>query len=320
MLIRAALSIVSPSGTKGRLSILIFHRVLASSDPLFPDVPTALEFEARMRWVRSWFTVLPLGPAIEMLYAGNLPSRAMAITFDDGYADNEELAAPILASLGLTATFFISTGFLDGGCMWNDRVIEAVRSCETAELDLSAAGLGKFPLSSYVDRGRAVSAILSGIKHFEPTQRTSATDGVVAAAGGRPAPSPMMQSDQLRRLRKLGMDIGAHTVTHPILTRLDPRAASDEMANSKRELEGILGESVDLFAYPNGVPGQDYASSHALMARECGFRAAVSTAWGAASARSDRFQLPRFAPWDRTRLRYGARLLHNLARQEKSAA
>lgn len=319
MLIRAALSLASPSGEKGRLSVLIFHRVLASSDPLFPDVPTAKEFEARMRWVRNWFTVLPLGPAIEMLYAGKIPSRAMAITFDDGYADNEEVAAPVLASLGLTATFFISTGFLDGGCMWNDRVIEAVRACETAELDVSAAGLGKFPLTSHLDRSQAVSAILSGIKHFEPRQRIAATDVVVAAAGSKPAPSPMMRSDQLRRLRNLGMDIGAHTVTHPILTRLDPDAAVDEMASSKRELEGILGETIDLFAYPNGVPEQDYALSHALMARDCGFRAAVSTAWGAASARSNRFQLPRFAPWDRTELRYGARLLHNLTRQEKCA-
>jgi peptidoglycan/xylan/chitin deacetylase (PgdA/CDA1 family) len=319
-MLRLPLSLLSPSGPRGRLSVLIFHRVLAAPDPLFPDVPTAVEFEARMRWVRSWFNVLPLGAAVDLLFSGVIPSRAMAITFDDGYADNEEVAAPILASLGLSATFFISTGYLDGGCMWNDRVIEAVRGCEMPELDLRSIGLPVFRLISAGPRRQAISSILTGIKHLEPKQRERATDTIVAAAGGRPSPALMMRPDQLRRLRALNMDVGAHTVTHPILTRLTPEAALDEMTRSKRELEGMLGEDVSLFAYPNGVPAQDYDASHAAMARECGFSAAVSTAWGAASTRSDRFQLPRFAPWDSTRLRYGVRLLGNLARGERTAS
>src|SRR5688572_14817112 len=106
---RWPLSIVSPGGVRGRLSILIFHRVLACPDPLFPEVPSAVDFEARMRWVRDWFNVLPLKQAIDRLYDRSIPARALAITFDDGYADNEEVAAPILKRLGLCATFFVAT-------------------------------------------------------------------------------------------------------------------------------------------------------------------------------------------------------------------
>jgi len=317
---RLPLSLVSPSGQRGRLSILIFHRVLAEPDPLLPDVPWADDFEARMRWVNAWFNVLPLSAAIDMLYGGRIPSRAMAITFDDGYADNEELAAPILRRLGMTATFFVSTGFLGGGCMWNDRVIEALRACEATDIDLAPLGLARYALASNAERNAAIAAVLTAIKHFEPARRQAVTDAIVAIAGGRPSPALMMQPQQVRRLRELGMEVGAHTVTHPILTRLGADAAFDEMRTSKRALEDLLGEPVDLFAYPNGVPGQDYAAEHARMARDCGFRAAVSTAWGAASMRSDRYQLPRFTPWDRTRLRYGARLLGNLARDERVAA
>ena len=317
---RLPLSVVSPSGERGRLSILIFHRVLPEPDALLPDVPWADAFEARMRWVNAWFNVLPLGHAIDLLYAGRIPSRALAITFDDGYADNEELAAPILQRLGMTATFFVSTGFLGGGCMWNDRVIEALRSCEATDIDLGRLGLARYPLASNAERNAAIAAVLTAIKHLEPDRRQAATDAIVAAAGGRPSPALMMQPQQVRRLRELGMEVGAHTVTHPILTRLAPDAALAEMSTSKRVLEDLLGEPVELFAYPNGVPGQDYGAEHARMARDCGFRAAVSTAWGAASTRSDRFQLPRFTPWDRTRLRYGARLLGNLARDERVAA
>ena len=319
-MIRLPLSVLSPAGSRGRLSILIFHRVLAEADPLFPELPTAGDFERCMRWVKAWFNLLPLSTAVDRLFSGTIPARALAITFDDGYADNEEIAAPILRRLGMSATFFVSTGFLGGGCMWNDRIIEAVRRCELDHLDLRAHGLGSLALRAADARRQAIEAILNGIKHHDPARRAAITDAVVAVAGGMPSPALMMQADQVRSLRKLGMEIGAHTITHPILTRLEAPEARREMANSKRDLESLLGEPVALFAYPNGVPTQDYDATHAALARECGFAAAVSTAWGAASVRSDRFQLPRFTPWDRTRLRYGLRLAANMARTERVAA
>lgn len=319
-MLRLPLSVVSPAGRRGRLSILIFHRVLAVPDPLFPDLPDVAAFETRMRWVRDWFNVLPLAQAIERLRSGTIPARALAITFDDGYADNEELAAPILKRLDLTATFFVATGFLGGGCMWNDQVIEAIRGCEAQTIDLTSAGLAHHSLATIDARRETIGALLTGIKHLEPAHRQAVTDQIAAAAGASPSLGLMMRPEQVRSLRALGMSVGAHTVTHPILTRLSPLAALAEMRESKDELEQILREPVELFAYPNGVPGQDYARDHAAMARECGFGAAVSTAWGAASIDSDRFQLPRFTPWDRTRFRYGARLLANLGRTEKVAA
>lgn len=307
---------MSPAGPSGRLSILIFHRVLPAHDPLNPDEPDADEFEQRLRWLRDWFNVLPLAEAVQRLAAGTIPPRALAITFDDGYADNAEIAAPVLRRLGLTATFFVTTGYLGGGCMWNDRVIEAVRACRGDALDLREIGLGELDLAGPPARRRAAVAILNAIKHLEPAQRQVATEAVVAQAGGRAAPPLMMRVDQLRSLRRQGMDIGAHTVTHPILSRLAPDEARREMAQGKAELEHMIGERVALFAYPNGVPRQDYAAEHVRMVRDCGFDAAVSTAWGAASARSDRYQLPRFTPWDRQRLRFGARMLGNLRRRE----
>ena len=93
-MIRLPLSIASPSGHRGRLTILTFHRVLPEADPLFPDVPSAADFETYMRWVAAWCNVIPLQRAVEGLFEGSIPARALAITFDDGYADNEHLARP----------------------------------------------------------------------------------------------------------------------------------------------------------------------------------------------------------------------------------
>lgn len=319
-MLRLPLSLMSPGGASGRLSILIFHRVLPLHDPLNPDEPDASEFEARLRWLRDWFHVLPLAQAIDSLEAGTIAPRALSITFDDGYADNEQLAAPILQRLGLSATFFVTTGYLNGGCMWNDQVIEALRACQGDVIDLRLIGLAPLALHSFEDRRRAVVAILNHIKHLDPQHRQEATEAVVNAAAAGASPPLMMTEAQVRNLRQLGMDVGAHTITHPILSRLQPAVARHEIADGKVQLEAILGEPVLLFAYPNGVPKQDYASEHVQMARQCGFRAAVSTAWGAASARTDRFQLPRFTPWDRQRWRFGLRLLANLHRPQPQLA
>src|SRR5688500_10667438 len=108
-----------------KLSILIYHRVHAEVDPIFPAEVDAKQFGLQLNWIKSLFNVLPLDEAIEALEQNRLPARTAAITFDDGYADNTEVALPILKKHNLSATFFICTGYLDGGRMWNDTIIES---------------------------------------------------------------------------------------------------------------------------------------------------------------------------------------------------
>ena len=139
---RSAFALASPGGTRARLSILIFHRVLPQQDPLFPGEIFAEQFAALMSHVASRFRVLALHDAVQALAHGTLPARAMAITFDDGYADNLEIAAPILQHAGLPATVFVATGYLDGSCMWNDLVIQALRATQRTSIDLQSIGLG----------------------------------------------------------------------------------------------------------------------------------------------------------------------------------
>jgi peptidoglycan/xylan/chitin deacetylase (PgdA/CDA1 family) len=307
-----------------QIAILRYHAVCGPegydyADPGICVSPEA--FDAHVAYLSSQYTVLPLPEAVDRLRQHRaLPPNAVAITFDDGYADNEEVAAPILQRLGLSATFFVSTGYWDGSCMWNDRLIEAIRTSTRSELDLRASGLGCYAIGSLETRRAAIVTVRRDIRHLPQGRREEQTQAIVAASGSNEPTALMMPPQQVRKLRARGMDIGAHTMTHPILTRLDAATARHEIASSKRQLEELLDEPVDLFAYPNGVPQEDYTSEHVGIVRDSGFKAAVSTAWGAASARSDRFQLPRFTPWDRARWRYGIRLLANLQRREQVAA
>lgn len=324
-MMRTAFRLLSPEGPKAVLTTLIFHRVLSQRDALLPDEVTAEEFDRICRWLAHWFQVLPLDEAVQRLSRGSLPARAACITFDDGYADNCATAMPILQRHGLCATFFVATGFLDGGRMWNDTVIEALRATQLPQLDLAemgVGGLGEIATSNVAAKRQALPLVLAAIKHLSPTERQAAVRAFVELAGlaDRNLPSDlMMQSTQVKALRHGGMQVGAHTVSHPILARLSDAQAREEIGASRDWLQRLLGEPVTLFAYPNGQPGIDYTARDVSLVRNLGFAAAVSTAWGVARIGADPYQLPRFTPWDRSRPAFGLRLVRSMSSRKKSA-
>lgn len=320
MMMRWLFGLRSRPGASARLSTLIYHRVLPRPDPLFPDVPDAARFSEQMRWVKGWFNVLPLGEAVERLQSASLPARALAISLDDGYADNATVAAPILRSLGLPATVFVASGFLDGGRMWNDTVIEAIRRWPDSELDLGALGMGQFPVATPAGRRAAIDAVIRKIRYLPQADRQGRASAIQDLLG-QPLPTDlMMTSEQVRGLPATGVSIGAHTHTHPILARLQSDRAREEIACSREVLRSLMGEEITLFAYPNGKPEEDYRAEHVSMVRALGFRAAFSTAWGVSARDSDLFQLPRFTPWDVDRFRFAARMLGNLGRNRYELA
>ncbi|KQW43214.1 MULTISPECIES: polysaccharide deacetylase family protein [unclassified Roseateles] len=313
-------SLLSPAGARARLTVLIFHRVLRVPDPLFPDEVDAARFDELLGWAKSWFNVLPLDRAIRQLHEGALPARAAALSFDDGYADNHDVALPLLRKHGLPCSFFVATGFLDGGRMWNDTLIESVRRSSKSVLDLRGLkdghgeDLGQHALGDDAHRRTALGHLIQRVKYLAPEPRVACVDAIAQRAEASPPDDLMMNSEQVRNLRRAGMQIGAHTVSHPILAKLPVNQAADEIARSRDALQALLGEHVGLFAYPNGKPGTDYLPDvHPGIVRELGFDAAVSTRWAAARRGEDVFQIPRFTPWDRGRLKFGLRLARNFS-------
>jgi peptidoglycan/xylan/chitin deacetylase (PgdA/CDA1 family) len=196
--------------------------------------------------------------------------------------------------------------------MWNDRVIEAVRASKLAILD--AGEFGRYPLTDWPARAHAALALIDKVKYLEPPQREEAVGVIAKAARAHPRDDLMLTSGALAELAQcLGITIGAHTVSHPILARVPDSTARAEISSGRSAVEAIISKPVSLFAYPNGKPGRDYDARHVEMVREEGFAAAVSTAWGASRNGDDIFQLRRFTPWDDDRLRFGLRLARNLA-------
>ena len=311
-LLRPFAGLLSPRGSRSRLSILIYHRVLPQPDPLLAGDPDAEAFRWQMQALSGLCNVLPLTEAVERLARGTLPTRAACITFDDGYADNAEVALPILRELGLPATFFVATAYLDGGMMFNDRVCETLRRLPAGPVSLESVDLQEREIQTDQDRRRITGEIVRAVKHLDPAEREERVRTLAELA---PTPLPdnlMMSSEQVRELAAAGMTIGGHTRSHPILAQTTDERAREEIAGGRETLEGLLRQPVKLFAYPNGKPGQDYDARHVAMVRECGFEAAVSTAWGVSTRDTDRYQLARFTPWDPTPARFSARLVRNL--------
>lgn len=298
----------SELGKRKKLFILIYHRVLNEPDFMRPGEVDRNTFTWQMQLLAKYFNVLPLSEALEGLQQNTLPPRAISITFDDGYADNYTNALPILKQFGLTATFFIASGYLDGGRMWNDTVIEAIRSFPQSQLDLSEIDLGCFDLSTPELRSECAKQIIIKIRHLDYRQRLSKTQYIEQCAKDLPD-NLMLSSGQLKTLVEFGMEIGGHTVTHPILATLTDEQVMSEVKENKIHLETLLNVPIRLFAYPNGKPEQDYLLKHPALLATCGYRAAFSTISGVAVKSSDSWQLPRISLWDQTPVKFMFRLI-----------
>jgi peptidoglycan/xylan/chitin deacetylase (PgdA/CDA1 family) len=254
------------------------------------------------------FHVLRLSDAVRRLRSGTLPPRAVSITFDDGYSNNWRVAQPILAQRALPATVFVAPGFLGGGRMFNDTIIESIRRAP-AELNLSKAGLSTYCFPDLASRRNAITNIIGSLKYLEYNERHARAQLIAEIVGAELPTDLMMDPSEVLAASRSGLEIGAHTVNHPILARLESDAAENEILKSRHQLQEITGGSVTSFAYPNGRPNSDYGAQHVAVVRKAGFELAVSTAWGAASIHSDPFQLPRISPWDRDAVRFAGRVL-----------
>jgi len=274
------------------------------------DISTEL-FDIQMKIVASYFNPLPLSEAVERLKSGTLPSHAVCVTFDDGYLDNITEALPVLKKYNISATFFIAASFLDDGIMWNDAVIESIRNVTTEYFDLTDIGLENYRMTNWQEKNHAKHKILSALKYKQLAERNKLIQHVIRKSGHDVANNLMMSSKQVKELFDQGMEIGGHTINHPILAKISDHESIKEIKDGKKQLEDMIGERITSFAYPNGRPNQDYFQQHARIVRNAGFTCAVSTSDGISNINTDPYQLPRTTPWDQSTLKFLIRMLQN---------
>lgn len=282
---------------KPRVPILPLHRVNDDNDPFMPSLPTAV-FAGRMAHIARHYRVLTVEELATRLLERRVPRNALAITFDDGYRDNLTHAAPILHRLGLPATIFLVTGHIDTPrALWVDRLAMAFKAATARRVELADGHA--LSLATVADRLAGLQTALGHLKRLPDDERTASVERLIAALHPIPErPKRLMLSwDEVAALRGLGFSIGAHTITHPILSRLTPNQVRDEVHGSKAAIEKALGVPVRAFAYPNGRP-DDYNEAVTRVVREAGFTCAVTTQRGLNDTDTPVLELRRGGPWE----------------------
>jgi peptidoglycan/xylan/chitin deacetylase (PgdA/CDA1 family) len=278
--------------------ILAFHRVNDDHDPFLPAMPTAV-FAARIAHIARHYRVLAVEDLVERVRQGTAPRNTLALTFDDGYRDNLSHAAPILAQHRLPATIFLATGYIGTPDVpWFDRVALAFKLSRRS--DVTLPGCQPLQLKTEGDRLAGLELAMGWLKTLPDDERRRAVERLVVDLRPRGPGRPkrvMLSWEEVDALRGLGFSIGAHTVTHPILSRVTPERAREEIQGSKDAIERTLGAPVRAFAYPNGGP-EDYSSTTVRLVQECGFTCAVSTRRGLNGPAMPAFELRRGGPWE----------------------
>jgi peptidoglycan/xylan/chitin deacetylase (PgdA/CDA1 family) len=271
--------------------VMNYHRIGDGSRSSFDRnafTTTAEAFDEQVAFAARNFDLVTPDELVEAARGGR--GRHAMITFDDGYRDNYEVALPILRSHGARATFFVATGFVDEPRRpWWDEIAWMARTATAAAVPAGGwlerdVGLGDG------DRVEAITTLTDRYKSLPGEYAEAYLEFLAKATGaGRceEGAEEWMTWDMVRGLRRAGMSVGAHTVTHPVLANHPAERQRDEIAFSKRRLERELGEPVTAFSYPEGTPSAFDARTRAIV-HELGFELAFSFYGG----------YRRFADWD----------------------
>ena len=288
--------------------VLTFHGVSdGSCDDQLLDVDQHVHiqlFRDLCAHLASCYRVLPLSDIVAARQSGkSLPSGAVAITFDDGYASNYHLAYPVLKALGLPATIFAVAGYLDGDvAMWFHRIEMAFAKTQAPYLNFNLpGGLVRFELKERSQRTLALRTITASLKCLPSTELLSSLvmierDLGVAEIVGKNYPTPLqpMTWDMARELEASGLiEMGGHTHSHPILSRCTDEQQAKEIRLSRERLTEELGRQPKTFAYTNGKDGDFNAASQRLL-REEGFQAAFTMRENFLFPGENEMALPRF--------------------------
>lgn len=260
---------------RGQLRILCYHRFSAMERTL------AAEWEAHCRHIREAYSPISLDEAAVLLQNGDpLPKNAVVVTVDDGYRDFAQVAHPILRRYGIPATVYLIGNVLDQReWAWWDRVVYALAETRYAECTVGlSTGTVSLELPDAPSRWDAAVTLCEALKRVPNRERVQFVEQFLEQVGvslptQRPSFYETLTWDDVRVLSREGASFGAHTMSHPILPRVEEAwQVRAEILESKELLEDRLQCEAAHFCFPNG----DFDERSSAAVREAKFRTAVT--------------------------------------------
>ena len=306
--------------TQPRFIILCYHRVGTGGIPFYSELPT-WKFEQQMHHIRRNYRLCSLDDLVEQLEEPKDSTPAVAVTFDDGYHGTYTEAFPILREYAIPATVYLAAGCIESGeVAWYDRLFLALQSIPSPHLDVAVAGR-RFDLTTKESRIDATAQIVGHLRRIPQEERIRACAEIEAKTKLPQCElkNRMMSWAQIREMQACGVKFEAHTMTHPVLSRLNSKAQENEIRESKCLIENRLGREVLHFAYPFGKP-EDFTEETTAILRRLNFRSAATTVWGVNDPGVLRFGLRRVQIGEDTSLANFAFNLALLALQEPTTS
>ena len=284
----------------GKIYILYYHRIIDSKKNRFDyfglDVPVK-SFRKQMRYLSQRCNPISLNYFISCATRElRLPPKSIIVTLDDGYKDNYTNAYPILQQYKMPATIFLTTDPIDDrDTFWWEKVGEAINKTSEKVLEINIDRLRKFDLSHTVKKIEAVRMIFSLLNQVSEIRKKQALHHLfeeLKIDENELRMNATLSWGEIGEMSRGGIEFGAHTITHPILTKTSPEQAEKEIIKSKLRIEEEIGKAVSSFSYPQGDPST-YDESLKKFLKNSGFSCACTTIQGANSIGSDLYELKR---------------------------
>jgi peptidoglycan/xylan/chitin deacetylase (PgdA/CDA1 family) len=263
--------------------ILMYHNFCADGESL-PDHVSVSVLRRQLEYLDRYFHVVPLSQLLNQLQSGrSLDSHTVALTIDDGRRNCYQYLFPLLRQFRMPATFFVVSSFVRGeGWIWTDKI-------------QWLAEQRKRPDFLAPDK---IDSFFAMLNRLRPDVRDAHVEALALTIGARfPKNPPPKYSPctwpELREMADSGLvEIGSHTVTHPILSSLTDEESWCELTDSREQLEQGLGGKVTAFCYPNGKAG-DFRRDQVEQVKAAGYASAVHTRYGMVTEGADPYDLPR---------------------------
>ncbi|CAN5457799.1 polysaccharide deacetylase family protein [soil metagenome] len=301
-----------------RILMLLYHRVSdLPSDPQLLSVRPA-HFEQHLQVLQKKYRALKSSQLVETDTSQKVSTNSIVVTFDDGYADNLTHALPLLEKHEIPATVFVTTGIVqERKLFWWDELARITLGAHDVakSLELQLDKFQSWTFDQINDWSVQCSTDWNLLCEQDPTSRHKLYRDVShflrgASEGERArvlqnlrewasliatvdSDCNALTADELTKLGAADMiEIGSHTMHHPVLSALSASAQEAELRDSKLYLESLLGCEVQGFAYPYGTKS-DYTSETTTLVKKVGYKSACSNIAEAIWAGTDSFQLPR---------------------------
>ena len=274
--------------------ILMYHRFSEKADGISTSAQC---FKQQLDYLAAHYRIVPLSELARHLTSGQpVPPGLAVITIDDGYQDCYDIAYPILREHGLPATAFVVTDFVDRATwLWTDKVryLTASASASLLEATIEDCPL-RISLDGQYSRLKGAERVNTQLKLISDEAKNDAISEISERLGVQIPNEPPTQYlpltwEQIRELDSSGIEIGSHTVTHPILTRISIEKLRYELRESRARLESVLGHKVELLGYPNG----DHNAAVQFEAARAGYTCAVTADYGLNNGRTNLLALKR---------------------------